>query len=64
MILALFILIEVFYLASARPTFAEDSFYKGKTVRLVVGTEPGGGFDTYSRALVRHIACRAATLKK
>ncbi len=30
-------------------------FYKGKTVRLVVGTAPGGGFDTYSRAIARHM---------
>lgn len=33
-----------------------EMFYKGKTVRLIVGTPAGGGFDTYSRALARHMA--------
>jgi len=35
--------------------FPQDSFYKGKTVRFIVGAPPGGGFDTYSRAIIRHI---------
>ena len=35
-------------------TAAQD-FYQGKTVRLVVAFAPGGGFDTYSRAIARHI---------
>lgn len=30
-------------------------FYKGKTVRLIVGFSAGGGFDTYSRTIGRHI---------
>ena len=32
-----------------------DEFYKGKTVRIVVGFSAGGGFDTYARALARHM---------
>ena len=32
-----------------------DEFYKGKTIRLVVATTPGGGFDAYSRMLARHM---------
>lgn len=35
--------------------FAQDGFYKGKTVRLIVAFSPGGGFDTYSRAIGRHL---------
>ena len=31
-------------------------FYNGKTVRLVVGAPPGGGFDTYTRVIARSIA--------
>jgi tripartite-type tricarboxylate transporter receptor subunit TctC len=31
------------------------SFYEGKTIRLVVGTSAGGGFDTYARLLARHL---------
>ncbi|MBI4489934.1 MAG: hypothetical protein HY694_12675 [Deltaproteobacteria bacterium] len=30
-------------------------FYKGKTVRMIVAFSPGGGFDTYTRAIGRHI---------
>ncbi len=31
-------------------------FYKGKTIRFVVGYAPGGGYDTYTRTAVRHIS--------
>jgi tripartite-type tricarboxylate transporter receptor subunit TctC len=34
---------------------AQEPFYKGKTIRIVVGFSPGGGFDTYSRVLARHM---------
>jgi tripartite-type tricarboxylate transporter receptor subunit TctC len=34
--------------------FAQD-FYAGKTLRIVVGFPAGGGFDTYSRVLGRHM---------
>lgn len=33
-------------------------FYKGKTVRLIVGYGPGGGYDAYARMLVPHLAKR------
>lgn len=35
---------------------AADDFYKGKTIRIVVGFSAGGGFDTYARAIARHMA--------
>jgi tripartite-type tricarboxylate transporter receptor subunit TctC len=34
---------------------ADANFFAGKTVRIVVGTSPGGGFDVYSRTLARHM---------
>ena len=34
---------------------AQDSFYQGKTVRIIVGASAGGGYDTYSRTIARHI---------
>ena len=34
--------------------FAQD-FYNDKTITFVVGTSPGGGFDTYTRVMARHI---------
>jgi tripartite-type tricarboxylate transporter receptor subunit TctC len=32
-----------------------QSFYQGKTVRIVVGLAAGGGFDTYARVIGRHL---------
>lgn len=32
------------------------SFYNGKTVRIVVGFSPGGGYDQYARLLARHFS--------
>jgi tripartite-type tricarboxylate transporter receptor subunit TctC len=37
------------------PVLAQENFYKGKTIRLIVGLAPGGGFDAYSRVIARHI---------
>jgi tripartite-type tricarboxylate transporter receptor subunit TctC len=32
------------------------AFYKGKTVRIVVGTAAGGGYDLFARIVARHLA--------
>jgi tripartite-type tricarboxylate transporter receptor subunit TctC len=37
------------------PALAQDSFYRGKTIRIIVGASAGGGYDTYSRTLSRHM---------
>ncbi|MGH6768963.1 MAG: Bug family tripartite tricarboxylate transporter substrate binding protein [Xanthobacteraceae bacterium] len=40
------------------PASAQDSiadFYRGKTVTLQIGSEPGGGYDLVGRAVARHI---------
>lgn len=40
------------------PTPTEDpvaAFYTGKTVKVIVGYNPGGGYDTYARTLAAHI---------
>ena len=39
---------------SQQASYAQD-FYAGKTIRIVVGFPAGGGFDTYSRIIARHI---------
>src|SRR5437016_5847315 len=46
-----------FCLAVSSSLAAQDAatFYKGKTVRVVVGFSPGGGYDIYARALARHL---------
>ena len=33
----------------------DDGFYKGKTIRLIVAFSAGGGYDTYSRTIARHL---------
>jgi tripartite-type tricarboxylate transporter receptor subunit TctC len=35
-------------------TKAVGDFYSGKTVRIIVGFEAGGGYDTYARLISRH----------
>ncbi len=34
---------------------ASDNFYKGKRITLIVGYTAGGGYDTYTRLLGRHM---------
>jgi len=40
---------------AAKSDAALESFYKGKTVTIIVGWEAGGGYDLYARTLSRHI---------
>jgi tripartite-type tricarboxylate transporter receptor subunit TctC len=40
----------------SQSALAQELFYKGKTIRIVVATTAGGGFDTYTRTLSRHFS--------
>jgi tripartite-type tricarboxylate transporter receptor subunit TctC len=40
--------------AGSGPAQAQ-SFFEGKTIRIIVGLAAGGGFDTYARVLARHL---------
>ena len=40
---------------AAASAHGQDAFYQGKTVRIIVGASAGGGYDTYSRTLARHM---------
>src|SRR5262249_43409952 len=44
-------------LATVEASAADDvaDFYRGKSVALVIGFGPGGGYDTYARVLARHL---------
>jgi tripartite-type tricarboxylate transporter receptor subunit TctC len=44
-----------FLFFAAAPAHAQDAFYRGKTVRIIVGASAGGGYDTYSRTIARHM---------
>ena len=32
-----------------------ESFYHGKSIRLIIGSSAGGGYDTYGRVIARHM---------
>ena len=44
-------------LCASVPAFAKtnDPVYKGKTISIIVGFGPGGGYDLYARLLARHL---------
>ena len=42
-------------LLSINSANAQEPFYRGKTVRIIVGASAGGGYDTYSRTIARHM---------
>ena len=48
----------VFLCGSASIAAAQsvEQFYRGKTVTIVVGSSPGGGYDAYARLLGRHFS--------
>ena len=51
------IAVAVLLAAGAQIARADDAggFYKGKTIHLIVGYGPGGGYDVYARLLAKHI---------
>jgi len=42
--------------AWTRFAHAQETFFKGKTIRIVVGFSAGGGYDIYARAIARHMS--------
>ncbi len=50
-----FVLLLVFF-APALPAHGAAPYYEGKTIRIIVGFSAGGGFDTYSRLIGRHLS--------
>ena len=43
-------------LPAAADEAQQAAYFKGKTIRFVVGTAPGGGYDSYARLLAPHLA--------
>jgi tripartite-type tricarboxylate transporter receptor subunit TctC len=54
-LLALLTALVVLSCAGSGPVQAQ-SFYEGKTIRIIVGLAAGGGFDAYARLIARHMA--------
>lgn len=46
----------VFFILGLFSTAGASDFYQGKTLRLMVFGAPGGGYDTYTRMIARHIS--------
>ena len=42
--------------ASGRLAHSAAPYYEGKAIRIIVGTSPGGGYDTYTRLIARHFS--------
>jgi tripartite-type tricarboxylate transporter receptor subunit TctC len=42
-------------LLALAPARADDPFYKGKSISLVIASNTSGGYDTYGRLLARHL---------
>ena len=39
----------------SHPAHAEDDFYSGKTIQMLIGFSSGGGYDLYGRTLARYL---------
>ena len=54
----MFIAVVVLMLVSTinEPPAQAQDFFKGKTIRVIVGYSPGGSFDLYTRVIARHFS--------
>ena len=52
---ALALLAAAMLALTAPAAHADEPFYKGKTISLIVGSNASGGYDTYGRLLARHM---------
>src|SRR6476619_8390548 len=53
------VLLAAVFTVSVQPARAQDSektFYAGKTVRMIVGSGVGGGYDVFSRLIAPYLA--------
>ncbi len=52
---ALLVILALFRTDLAGAASADQDFYRGKNIRIIVGFAAGGGFDAYARAIARHM---------
>ena len=55
LLIVLISLVATFTPRSAYTATADENFYRGKTIRIIVGFAAGGGFDAYARVIARHM---------
>src|SRR4029077_6097129 len=51
-------LVALTALTGAHQAAAQEAFYKGKTIQLIVASNAAGGYDTYGRLLSRHLGAQ------
>jgi len=49
------LVIGLTFVVGTSATALGEEFYQGKIIRFIVGFPPGGGYDTYTRAVARHM---------
>lgn len=49
------VLIAFGFTLGIKAATAQEPFYKGKSMRIIVGFSAGGGYDTYARLIARHL---------
>ncbi len=52
----LIVAIGLTFIGASAPVTRAEEFYKGKTIRFVVGFAAGGGYDAYTRMVARYIS--------
>ena len=48
-------IVAIAWLFAATEVQAQSDFYQGKTIRIIVGYSPGGGYDALARMLSRQM---------
>lgn len=51
----LMVMLGFMFLVDSSYATQYETYFKGKTIRIVVGAAPGGGLDAYSRLFARHM---------
>jgi tripartite-type tricarboxylate transporter receptor subunit TctC len=54
-IMGLLPIISLLSVLLSNNVLAEERYYEGKTMRIIVGLSAGGGFDIYARTIARHM---------
>src|SRR5918999_1069275 len=54
--IAISILVWLFCFTAPQAAPAQESFFKGKQIRIIVGLSSGGGYDRAARLVARHIS--------
>jgi tripartite-type tricarboxylate transporter receptor subunit TctC len=48
-------LLAALFFASAIDLHAQADFYQGKTIRVIIGSSTGGGYDQWARLIARYL---------